>query len=81
MTSFYEMMRTINRLKTAGTETLNRADVKAIFGRDDMQLAEELEYLGCEANKVADLFNVTLPETKYTREELNRQKKLEAMIF
>jgi hypothetical protein len=73
------MMRTINKLKNEKVETLNKTDVEMIFGSADHQLKEELEYLDCKVVKVADLFNVTLPAKKFTREELNHMKFVETM--
>ncbi len=81
MTSFYEMMRAINKLKNANINELNKTDCETIFEREtDHQFKEELEYLDCKVVKVADLFNVTLPEEKFTRDELNKQKRIETML-
>ena len=80
MESFYQIMRKINWLKNRGIKTLNKEDVEMQFGRDtDHEMKEILVYLDCKVVKVADLFNVTLPERKFTREEMNRQKRIEEM--
>ncbi len=76
MTTFSGKMQAINTLMGAGIKELNKSDVKDIFGNRE-QLKDELEYLGCRVSKVADLFNVKMPDTKFTREELQRQKQLE----
>lgn len=82
LNKFSGMMQLINDLKKEGVETLNAGDIKYIFSdynKPKEQIREELLYLGCDVNAVADLFNVTLPKKKFTKEEIAQQKRLEKM--
>ena len=78
MFSFYKAMRNINRLMNKGVTELNKADAEYIF---EMTAGDELQeiliYLGCEVTRVADIFNVKMPETKFTRDEMNTEKRIE----
>lgn len=76
--NFYQMMRTTNKLMNQGIKELNKNDVELMFGKTaDEHLKSELEYLGYTVNYVADLFNAKLPERKFTRDEMNKQKESE----
>lgn len=77
--TFSAKMKLINELLSQGIHELNKQDVIFIFGRADDALAEELRYLGCEVNKVADLFNVKLPDKRFTSHEINKQINIEKM--
>lgn len=80
--SFYKMMRIINKLMNAKIEYLNKEDTEVIFEHDaNYELKDALVYLGCKVVKVADLFNVTLPEEKFSREELQRAKRVEELYY
>ena len=74
-----EMMEIINKTIKNGVTEINKSDVEYLFGRDDELLAEELTYLGCEVQRVADLFNVKFTE-KFTRKEIAHQKEVERMF-
>lgn len=74
-----EMMEIINKAIKNGITEINKSDVECLFGRDDESLAEELTYLGCEVQRVADLFNVKFTE-KFTRKEITHQKEVERMF-
>ena len=74
-----EMMEIINNAIKNGVMEINKSDVEYLFGRDDASLAEELIYLGCEVQRVADLFNVKFNE-KFTRKEITHQKEAERMF-
>ena len=77
--TFSAKMKLINDLLGQNIHELNKQDVIHLFGKADSQLATELAYLGCKVNSVADLFNVKLPDSKFTRYELDRQKHIEKM--
>lgn len=77
--TFSEKMKLINDLLSQDIHELNKQDTIQLFGRADEQLAQELEYLGCMVTKVADLFNVKLPDSKFTRDEIDRQRHIEKM--
>ena len=77
---FSEMMKIINRMIKNGVTTINRSDVLKLFGRDDEQIADELRYLGCEVQRVADLFNVTFGET-FTKDEIKKQMEIERIYW
>ena len=66
---FSKMMKIINNSIKNGITEINKADVVHLFGRTDEQLASELRYLGCDVQRVADLFNVRFGE-KFTKEEI-----------
>lgn len=68
---FSQMMKIINKLLKSEITEINKADVVHLFGADDKRLAEELRYLGCTVQRVADLFNVKFEE-KFTKEEIER---------
>ena len=74
-----EMMKIINNEIKNGVMEINKSDVEYLFGRNDVSLAEELTYLGCEVQRVADLFNVKFKE-KFTRKEIVHQKEIERMF-
>ena len=67
-------MKEINKLKNKGITHLNKRDVDTLFGTPDETMMCKLEYIGCYVERVADLFNVELPEKKFTREQLKEQK-------
>lgn len=75
----YEIMRTINNLINKDIKELNKQDCSYIFGasshNDFQKLRGELEYVGCNVVAVADLFNVTLPDEKFSRKELTTQRE------
>lgn len=73
---FSEMMKIINMLLKSGITEINKSEVVQLFGVADEQLAEELRYLGCNVQRVADLFNVELGE-KFTKEEIEKQEEIE----
>ena len=75
---FSQMMKIINKLLKSGITEINKADVEHLFGRADEQLAKELKYLGCDVQRVADLFNVKFGE-KFTKEEIEKQEEIERM--
>ena len=77
--TFSGKMKLINELLSQGIHEINKQDTIQLFGRADSQLAVELAYLGCKVNSVADLFNVKLPDSRFTRYELDRQKHIEKM--
>lgn len=77
--TFSGKMRLINILLIQDIHELNKQDVIFTFGKADDALAEELRYLGCEVNKVADLFNVKLPDKRFTSHEINKQINIERM--
>lgn len=78
--TLYQMMRTINKLKNNGINSLNKNDVNHVFGNTDDNTRECLVYLGCDVQRVADIFNVTLPDQKFTRDELAEQKRTEKFL-
>lgn len=69
--TFSGKMKLINKLL--------KQDIIFTFGKADDTLAEELRYLGCEVSKVADLFNVKLPNEPFTSDEINKQINIEEM--
>ena len=73
---FSEMMKIINKLLKSGITEINKSEVELLFGVADEQLAEELRYLGCNVQRVADLFNVEFRE-KFTKEEIEKQEEIE----
>lgn len=73
---FSEMMKIINKLLKSGITEINKSEVVQLFGVADEKLAEELRYLGCNVQRVADLFNVKFGE-KFTKEEIEKQKEIE----
>lgn len=75
---FSQMMKAINKAIKSGTTEINKVDAERLFGEPNEQLAEELRYLGCDVQMVADLFNVKFGE-KFTKEEIQKQIKLEKM--
>ena len=75
---FSKMMKIINKSLKSGIAEINKADAEYLFGVVDERLAEELRYLGCNVQSVADLFNVKFGE-KFTREEIKKQEELERM--
>ena len=75
---FSEMMKIINELIKSGITEINKEDVVSLFGAADERLAEELRYLGCNVQRVADLFNVKFGE-KFTKEEIKKQQEIERM--
>ena len=75
---FSEMMKIINELIKSGITEINKEDVVSLFGAADERLAEELRYLGCNVQRVADLFNVKFGE-KFTKEEIKKQEEIERM--
>ena len=72
------MMKIINKSIKDGITEINKSDVVNLFGRADEQLASELRYLGCDVQRVADLFNVKFGE-KFTKEEIEKQEEIERM--
>ena len=72
------MMKIINKSIKSGITEINKSDAEHLFGRANEQLAEELKYLGCDVQRVADLFNVKFGE-KFTREEIEKQEEIERM--
>ena len=77
--TFSGKMKIINKLLKQDIHELNKQDIILTFGKADDRLAEELRYLGCEVNKVADLFNVKLPDEPFTSDEINKQINIERM--
>ena len=75
---FSKMMKIINKLIKSGVTEIDKSDVEYLFGRANEQLAEELKYLGCDVQRVADLFNVKFGE-KFTKEEIEKQEEIERM--
>ena len=75
---FSKMMRIINKSIKSGITEINKSDAEHLFGRANEQLAEELRYLGCNVQRVADLFNVKFGE-KFTKEEIEKQEEIERM--
>ena len=75
---FSKMMKIINKLIKSGITEIDKSDVEYLFGRVNEQLAEELKYLGCDVQRVADLFNVKFGE-KFTKEEIEKQEEIERM--
>lgn len=75
---FSQMMKIINKSIRNGITEINKSDVVHLFGRTDEQLASELRYLGCDVQRVADLFNVKFGE-KFTKEEIEKQEEIERM--
>lgn len=76
---FSKMMKIINKLIKSGITEINKADAEYLFGVADEQLAEELEYLGCDVRRVADLFNVKFGE-KFTKEEIEKEEEIERLF-
>lgn len=70
------MMKIINKLLKSGITEINKSEVVQLFGVADEQLAEELRYLGCNVQRVADLFNVEFGE-EFTKEEIKKQEEIE----
>ena len=79
-TKFSDYMQIINQLKNDGIDEIPKQDVIFLFGRATDQLANELEYLGCNVTNVADLFNVKLPDIKFTRAEIQKQRESERLF-
>lgn len=77
--TFSGKMKIINKLLKQDIHELNKQDTIFTFGKADNTLAEELRYLGCEVNKVADLFNVKLPDEPFASDEINKQINIERM--
>ena len=77
--TFSGKMKIINKLLKQDIHELNKQDIIFTFGKADDTLAEELRYLGCEVNKVADLFNVKLPDEPFASGEINKQINIERM--
>ena len=75
---FSKMMKIINKSIKSGITEINKSDAEHLFGRANEQLAEELRYLGCNVQRVADIFNVKLGE-KFTKEEIEKQEEIERM--
>ena len=75
---FSKMMKIINKAIKNGTMEINKSDAVHLFGTADERLAEELRYLGCDVQRVADLFNVKFGE-KFTKEEIEKQEEIERM--
>lgn len=75
---FSKMMKIINKSLKSGITEINKADAVHLFGTADERLAEELRYLGCNVQRVADLFNVKFGE-KFTKEEIEKQEEIERM--
>lgn len=73
---FSKMMKIINKLLKSGITEINKSEVVQLFGVADEQLAEELRYLGCNVQRVADLFNVEFGE-EFTKEEIKKQEEIE----
>ena len=72
------MMKIINKSIKSGITEINKSDAEHLFGRANEQLAEELRYLGCNVQRVADIFNVKFGE-KFTKEEIEKQEEIERM--
>ena len=72
------MMKIINKSIKSGITEINKSDAELLFGRANEQLAEELEYLGCDVQRVADLFNVKFGE-KFTKAEIEKEEEIERM--
>ena len=70
------MMKIINKSLKSGITEINKSDAVHLFGAADEQLAEELAYLGCNVQRVADLFNIKFGE-KFTKEEIKKQEEIE----
>ena len=79
MTSIYKTMRIINKLLNNEITELNKADSETVFEKIDDEVIEILIYLGCDINRTADLLNIKLPDNKFSRTELQTQKRLETM--
>ena len=77
---FSQMMKIINKSIKSGITEINKSDTELLFGVADEQLAEELRYLGCSVQMVADLFNVKFGE-KFTNQEIKKQEEIERMFF
>ena len=75
--TIYKTMQDINKLMRQDIHEINRSDAAHIGWDTDNNAAEIPRYLGCNAVKVADLFNVTFPDRKFTGKELNQQKLVE----
>lgn len=76
--NFYKIMRDLNKLMSSCVTELNRGDVEAKLQMNaDHETKEILDYLGCTVTYVADIFNVKMPEAKFTRDELAKQKRVE----
>ena len=75
---FSKMMKIINKSIKSGITGINKLDAEHLFGAADERLAEELRYLGCNVQRVADLFNVNFGE-KFTKEEIKKQEEIERM--
>ncbi len=75
---FSKMMKIINKSIKSGITEINKSDAEHLFGRANEQLAEELKYLGCDVQRVADLFNVKFGE-KFKKEEIEKQEEIERM--
>ena len=75
---FSKMMKIINKSIKSGITEINKSDVELLFGRTTEQLSEELRYLGCDVQRVADLFNVKFGE-KFSKEEIEKQEEIERM--
>ena len=73
---FSKMMKIINKSLKSGITEINKADAVCLFGAADERLAEELRYLGCNVQRVADLFNVKFGE-EFTKEEIKKQEEIE----
>ena len=73
---FSKMMKIINKLIRSGITEINKEAVVILFGAADEPLAEELRYLGCNVQRVADLFNVKFGE-EFTKEEIKKQEEIE----
>ena len=73
-----KMMEIINHEIKNDVMEINKSDVEFLFGAADERLAEELRYLGCNVQRVADLFNVKFGE-KFTKEEIEKQEEIERM--
>ena len=79
--STYKIMKIINKLMNNGISELNRHDIEVVFDMDVTYDTKEIfEYLGCTVTYVADIFNVKMPETKFTREEMLNQKRIENLL-
>lgn len=77
----YQLMKEINKLKNKGITHLNKRDVDYLLGTPDETMQCKLEYIGCYVERVADLFNVELPEKKFTREQLKEQKWRSELMY
>lgn len=75
---FSKMMKIINKAIKNGITEINKSDAVLLFGSSNEQLAEELRYLGCDVQRVADLFNVKFGE-KFSKEEIEKQEEIERM--